>query len=232
MENDKVKKIISLSEKIDKITFKTTYYFDIKKRQMLNYFDKQMLGYYQKILDLIIELAKEENTRDIEIINKKYFLKEDNATSFLQRYMSLLRFYSNLDSRIFEKQINVIEKIQLNLSLTNEFETKNQISLGNCYFQVGKEAVARKIMLEWIKDHPDEEEAYMCMQNWYMDVEPNIHKLAQVIDLAEANNHFLSNDLGYTKVVNFYSQIGDLKNKERYQKIYENWIKRKRMESR
>ena len=81
MINDKVKEIMELNEKIDNIIFKTTSFFDPTKQQELNQYDKKMLDYYQKTLDLIIEIAKEEKTKDIEVIDQKYFQKEENASS-------------------------------------------------------------------------------------------------------------------------------------------------------
>lgn len=48
-----------------------------------------------------------------------------------------------------------------------------------------------------IKNNPDEDESYMCMQNWDMYDKPDINKLATVIDLAEENRHILITDFGY-----------------------------------
>ena len=78
-------------------------------------------------------------------------------------------------------------------------------------------------MLEFIKDNPDEDEAYMCMQNWYMYDQPNIGKLAEVIDLAEKNKHILITDFGYDRLVNYYKDKGDNANYQKYQKLYNKW---------
>lgn len=80
-------------------------------------------------------------------------------------------------------------------------------------------------MLDFIKNNPDEDEAYMCMQNWYMYNKPDINKLAEVIDLAEKNKHILITDFGYDKLVKFYDSMGDIKNKKKYQEIYDKWKK-------
>ena len=82
-------------------------------------------------------------------------------------------------------------------------------------------------LLEFIKKNPDKDEAYMCMQNWYMYDRPNINKLAKVIDLAEENKHILITDFGYDRLVKFYDSIGDIKNKEKYQELYKNWKKKR-----
>ena len=78
-------------------------------------------------------------------------------------------------------------------------------------------------MLEFIKNNPYEDEAYMCMQNWYMYNKPDIDKLAEVIDLAEENKHILITDFGYDRLVEFYDNIGDIKNKQKYQELYDKW---------
>ena len=93
----------------------------------------------------------------------------------------------------------------------------------NCYFNIGDEDKARSLMLEFIKDNPDEDEPYQCMQNWYMYDSPDINKLAEVIDLAEKNGHILCTDFGYDRLVKYYEIIGDIKNQNKYQELYTKW---------
>lgn len=100
---------------------------------------------------------------------------------------------------------------------------KNKIELANCYFHSGDEKKARKLMLSFIKDNPDEDEAYMCMQNWYMYDKPDINRLAEVIDLVEKNKHILFTDFGYDRLVQFYANMGDIKNEQKYKELYEKW---------
>ena len=84
----------------------------------------------------------------------------------IESYISILQFYGNIDRRITKKEIQVISQIQENLTLDDNFEMKNKIELSDCYFHVGDEKKARKLMLDFIKNNPDEDESYMCMQNW------------------------------------------------------------------
>ena len=56
---------------------------------------------------------------------------------------------------------------------------------------------------------------------------PDINKLAEVIDLAEENKHILITDFGYDRLVKFYDSVGDIKNREKYQKFYDNWKKKR-----
>ena len=223
MKDNKVERIIELNRKIDNIIVKATSYFEFGERQKLNDYDRQIVEYYQEILNLIIEIVKKEGIKEIETIDNKYFKVENTASMMIESYMSVLQFYGNIDRCMTKKEIEVINQIQENLKLDNEFETKNKVELANCYFHIGNENKARKLMLDFIKNNPDEDEAYMCMQNWYMYDEPDINKLAEVIDLAEENKHILITDFGYDELVKFYDSIGDIKKKEKYQELYNKW---------
>lgn len=223
MENNKVKEIMKLDRKIGDIVLKTTSYYNPNETQGLNNYDSKVMEFYQRILDLIIEIAKDEKTKDIATIDEKYFIVENTASMMIESYISILQFYGNIDRRITKKEIQVISQIQENLTLDYNFEMKNKIELADCYFNVGDEKNARRLMLDFIKNNPDEDEAYMCMQNWYMYDKPDINKLAEVIDLAEANNHILFTDFGYDRLVEFYDNVGDTKNKQKYQELYDKW---------
>ena len=63
------------------------------------------------------------------------------------------------------------------------------------------------------------------MQNQYIYDSPDINKLAEVIDLAEKNGHILITDFGYDILVKFFDSVGDINNKKKYQKIYDEWKK-------
>ena len=225
MNNSIVSKIFEFDKKIDSIVNKTTSYFEFGKEQKLNYYDKQVLEYYQEILNLIIEIAQKEEIKDIKIIDNKYFKVVNTASMMIESYMSILQFYGSVDRSITRIEIEVIKQIQENLKLDDEFEIKNEIELADCYFHIGDENKARNLILNFIKNNPDEDEAYMCMQNWYMYDQPDINKLAEVIDLAEYNKHILFTDFGYDKLVKFYDRVGDINNKKKYQELYDKWKK-------
>lgn len=227
MKNSMVEKIMELNRKIESITMKTTSYFSFGEKQNLNNYDRQIIEYYQEILNLIIEIAKREEIKNVEIIDNKYFEVVNTASMMIEEYLSILQFYGNIDRNITKREIDVINQIQENLKLDVALEIKNKIELADCYFKTGNENKARKLILEFIKNRPDEDEAYMCMQNWYMYDRPDINKLAEVIDLAEENKHILITDFGYDRLVKFYDSVGDIKNREKYQKFYDNWKKKR-----
>ena len=227
MKNSMVEKIMELNRKIESITMKTTSYFNFGEEQNLNNYDRQAIEYYQEILNLIIEIAKREEIKNVEIIDNKYFEVVNTASMMIEEYLSILQFYGNIDRNITKREIDVINQIQENLKLDVALEIKNKIELADCYFKTGNENKARKLILEFIKNRPDEDEAYMCMQNWYMYDRPDINKLAEVIDLAEENKHILITDFGYDRLVKFYDSVGDIKNREKYQEFYDNWKKKR-----
>lgn len=55
VKDDKIEKIMELNRKIESIVVKTTSYFNFGEKQNLNNYDKQVIEYYQEILNLIIE---------------------------------------------------------------------------------------------------------------------------------------------------------------------------------
>lgn len=223
MEDNLVEKILELNRKIDDIIAKATLYFEFKKERKLNDYDRQIVEYYQEILNLIIQIADKEKTSKIKIIDDKYFKVENTASMMIESYMSVLQFYGDIDRSMIKQEIEVINQIRGKLKLSDELEIENEVELANCYFRMGDENKARKVMLEFIKNNPDEDEAYMCMQNWYMYDKPDIDKLAAVIDLAERNKHILITDFGYAELVKVYGSIGDIKSKEKYQRLYDRW---------
>lgn len=223
MKNSKVEQIVELDRKIGNMIFKTTSYYNLGEIQVLNNYDEKVIEYYQRILDLIVEIAKQENTKDIEIIDRKYFNIVNTASMMIESYIATLQFYGKIDIRSTKKEIEVLYQIQKNLKLDDDLEMKNKIELADCYFHIGDEEKARQLMLDFIKNNPDEDETYMCMQNWYMYDKPDINKLAEVIELAEKNKHILFTDFGYNRLVEFYDGIGDDVNKTKYQKLYDKW---------
>ena len=212
MKNSMVEKIMELNRKIESITMKTTSYFSFGEKQNLNNYDRQIIEYSQEILNLIIEIAKREEIKNVEIIDNKYFEVVNTASMMIEEYLSILQFYGNIDRNITKREIDVINQIQENLKLDDDLEIKNKIELADCYFKTGNENKARKLIL---------------MQNWYMYDRPDINKLAEVIDLAEENKHILITDLGYDRLVKFYDSVGDIKNREKYQEFYDNWKKKR-----
>ena len=176
---------MELNRKIESITMKTTSYFSFGEKQNLNNYDRQIIEYYQEILNLIIEIAKREEIKNVEIIDNKYFEVVNTASMMIEEYLSILQFYGNIDRNITKREIDVINQIQENLKLDDDLEIKNKIELADCYFKTGNENKARKLILEFIKNS------------------------------------------GYDRLVKFYDSVGDFKNKEKYQELYDSWKKKR-----
>ena len=223
MDSRKIERIKQLDREIDNISLQGTGYYEFKGEQELNEYDKKIIKYYGKILDLIIEIVKEENTKEIKVIDNQLKKWENTASQMLESYISVLQFYRNFNKDVIEIEIKALDKIRANLKLDYELETSNAVELADCYFHIEDEEKARSIMLDFIKRNPDEDEPYQCMQNWYMYDSPDINKLAEVIDLAEKNGHILCTDFGYDRLVKYYEIIGDIKNQNKYQELYTKW---------
>lgn len=223
MDNLKIKKIMQLDREIDNIALQGTSYYKFKSEQDLNEYDKKIIKYYGEILNLIIEIAKAKNTKDISVIDIELKNWVNTASQMLESYISVLQFYRQFNQDIIKEEIKELNKIRENLKLGYELEISNVVELADCYFHIGDEDKASSLMLEFIKDNPDEDEPYQCMQNWYMYDSPDINKLAEVIDLAEKNGHILYTDFGYDRLVKYYEMIGDIKNQNKYQELYTKW---------
>ena len=223
MDSKKIKRIMQLDREIDNISLKGTPYYEFKGEQDLNEYDKKIIKYYGEILNLIIEIAKAENTKDIKVIDIMLKNWVNTASQMLESYISVLQFYREFNKYVIKEEIKELNKIRENLKLDYDLETNNAVELADCYFHIGDEDKARSLMLEFIKDNPDEDEPYQCMQNWYMYDSPDINKLAEVIDLAEKNGHILCTDFGYDKLVKYFKNIGDNRKYLKYQELYDKW---------
>lgn len=223
MDSKKIKRIMQLDREIDNISLQGTSYYEFKGEQDLNEYDKKIIKYYGEILNLIIEIAKAENTKDIKVIDIMLKNWVNTASQMLESYISVLQFYREFNKYVIKEEIKELNKIRENLKLDYDLETNNAVELADCYFHIGDEDKARSLMLEFIKDNPDEDEPYQCMQNWYMYDSPDIDKLAEVIDLAEKNGHILCTDFGYDKLVKYFKNIGDNRKYLKYQELYDKW---------
>ncbi len=223
MESKKIERIMQLDREIDNISLQGTPYYEYKGEQDLNEYDKKIIKYYGEILNLIIEIAIEESTKDIKVIDIMLKSWVNTASQMLESYISVLQFYREFNKYVIKEEIKELNKIRENLKLDYDLETNNAVELADCYFHIGDEDKARSLMLEFIKDNPDEDEPYQCMQNWYMYDSPDINKLAEVIDLAEKNGHILCTDFGYDKLVKYFKNIGDNRKYLKYQELYDKW---------
>ncbi len=225
LRNRKIERIMQLNKNIDNISLKGTSYFEFRTEQELNEYDKKIINYYDEILELLIDIAKEEKIQDIKVIDNMFENYENTASQILEDYIEELQFYSQFNMDATKREIVALNKIKDNFKFDFEQEMTNLVDLADCYFRIGNEEKARDLMLEFIKKNPDEDEPYQCMQNWYMYDSPNLDKLAEVIDLAEKNGHVLITDFGYDRLVKYYEMIGDTENQQKYQEFYDKWKK-------
>ena len=221
--NNKVEEIIRLDEQIDSMSLQGTSAYQFGAKQKLSVVDKKILEYYREMLDVIIEILKGKNTKNIKIVDDMLNEYSSSASEMLDDFVELLQYYGELDDEIIKDEIEILSKIDNNIELNRELSQTILIELSDSYFRIGEEEKARKMVLDFIRKNPDEDEPYMCMQNWYIYYEPDFDKLAEVIDLAEENNHMLVTDFGYDELIKHYADSGDIENKEKYEKLYRKW---------
>ena len=115
MKNSMVEKIMELNRKIESITMKTTSYFSFGEKQNLNNYDRQIIEYYQEILNLIIEIAKREEIKNVEIIdlNKDFSKAERIITAQEGRYNFSRKVWVLKDANIYsgnrDKQVKSVD---------------------------------------------------------------------------------------------------------------------------
>ena len=223
---EKIEKIIRLNEKIDSMALNTTSAYSFGTKQNLSVVDKKIVEYYNDMTDIIIGILRENNTKDIVVVDKMTENKI-KPSEMLEDFVDLLQYYSNFNEEFVKEEIDILTKIYENIEFDIELNTEIYTEIADCYFRIGNEEKAREMLLRIIKQNPDEDEPYMCMQNWYLYYKKDYRKLAEVIDLAEENNHILFTDFGYFELINHYKKTGNRELKEKYEKLYEKWKENK-----
>lgn len=221
--DNRIEKIIRLDEQIDNMALQTTsaYMFGIK--QNLSVVDKKILEYYKEMLDVIIDILNENNTKNIKVVDKMLKDYKNSASIMLEDFIEVLQYYSEFNEEIIQEELEILNKIYENIMFNKELNQTVLIELADSYFRVGNEEKAREMLLDYIKQNPNEDEPYLCMQNWYMFYKKDYRKLAEVIDLAEENHHMLITDFGYSELINHYKKIKNRELKEKYEKLYNKW---------
>ena len=221
--DNRIEKIIRLDEQIDNMALQTTsaYMFGIK--QNLSVVDKKILEYYKEMLDVIIGILNENNTKNIKVVDKMLKDYKNSASIMLEDFIEVLQYYSEFNEEIIQEELEILNKIYENIMFNKELNQTVLIELADSYFRVGNEEKAREMLLDYIKQNPNEDEPYLCMQNWYMFYKKDYRKLAEVIDLAEENHHILIADFGYSELINHYKKIKNRELKEKYEKLYNKW---------
>ena len=220
--DDRIEKIIRLNEKIDSIALQTTSAYMFGTKQELSVVDKKIVEYYNEMTDIIIGILKENNTKEINFVDNMSQNKI-KPSEMLEDFVDLLQYYSDFNEEFVSKEIESLTKIYENIEFDRELNIEIYVEIADCYFRIGNEEKAREMLLEFIKKNPDEDEPYMCMQNWYLCYTKNYKKLAEVIDLAEENNHILYTDFGYDELIKHYEKTKEKELKEKYEKLYEKW---------
>ena len=133
MKNNIEEKVMELNRKIENIVMKTTSYFGFGKKQDLNNYDRQLIEYYKEILNLIIEIAKQDGVKSLEIIDNKlkfdilfllaapcfaYFLRDNifNLRAITGVYIIIVLVLFQLTKNVSGEELNsVLEDASRNI---------------------------------------------------------------------------------------------------------------------
>ena len=127
MDTKKVERIMQLDREIDNISLQGTSYYEFKGEQDLNKYDKMIIKYYAEILNLIIEIAKAENTKDIKVIDIMLKNWVNTASQMLESYILVLQFYREFNKDVIKDEIKELNKIRNNLKLDYNLEITNAV---------------------------------------------------------------------------------------------------------
>ena len=226
--DNRIEKIIRLNEKIDDMAMQTTSAYMFGTKQELSIVDKKIVEYYNEITDIIIEILKESRTSNITFVDDMTENKV-KPSEMLEDFIDLLQYYSDFNEEFVSEEIDILTKIYKNIEFDRDLNIEIYTEIADCYFRIGNEEKAREMLFKFIKENPDEDEPYMCMQNWYLYYTKNYRKLAEVIDLAEENNHILYTDFGYDELIKHYDETKEKDLKEKYENLYEKWKKNRNL---
>ena len=219
-EVNEIKKLIDKVEKIDGITGAIEFGNYTKK---LNKNDLEYIKLNEQLVDEIIHLASVSHQHTISKVYCTYFRDDGyNIKEKLDEFLESLNFYSMCDNSINYSLIKYAEKMLNFFEMGNKDIIKYSTYLADAYFDVGEERKANDIITDLINKHPNYDEPYQVMINWYMYKKEDIKKLENIVRKAKSNKHWLvSGSFVYEKILQHYK--GNEEKYSKYEKLYKEW---------
>ena len=102
-------------------------------KQELSVVDKKIVEYYNEMTDIIIEILKENKTKDINVVdnNTKYRIK---PSEMLEDFVDLLQYYSDFNEEFVKEEIEILTKIYENIEFDRELNIEIYTEIADCYF--------------------------------------------------------------------------------------------------
>ena len=131
--DSRIERIIRLNEKIDDMAMQTTQAYMFGTKQELSVVDKKIVEYYNEMTDIIIEILKENKTKDINVVDKntEYRIK---PSEMLEDFVDLLQYYSDFNEEFVKEEIEILTKIYENIEFDRELNIEIYTEIADCYF--------------------------------------------------------------------------------------------------
>lgn len=102
-------------------------------KQELSVVDKKIVEYYNEMTDIIIEILKENKTKDINVVDKntEYRIK---PSEMLEDFVDLLQYYSDFNEEFVKEEIEILTKIYENIEFDRELNIEIYTEIADCYF--------------------------------------------------------------------------------------------------
>lgn len=185
---------------------------------LLDYYEeeKQEAEIYQKLWQLVKSFIKSKNITTED----KYDEKQEEEYYFSNILYRIEKFYYK-NNKKYIKQREEFIKEALEIMKLGENSKEILISgLTENYCDMNKESEAVKLIDEFIKEFPDNENAIITKANIYSNKEkPEYEKAIGILEKALTNNPKYSKHLLYSKIALLYDEYGNEEKANEYQKL-------------
>jgi len=219
---EKLKKIEERIKELKKLKIES--YEDIELNPPTS-LDKKILKLYQEIWKEVLEICKLEKIKDMDKFDKKYPIFQFGLEDFVEDYSNILDYCAQMDDAFLENEIKMLEELMEQFKVEEDIKIENELLIIRDTYLIGKQEQAQKDLEKWMKKHPAESEGYEIKCNWELEKEnPDMEKVAKIIDEAEENNvHILDTDI-YDEVIGYFEKIGNHEMTEYYESLLDSTI--------
>lgn len=171
--------------------------------------DRQKVKKYEEILQEIFKICKEENIKDMEQFNEKY-PSLHGIEDFVEDFLDAVYYTLEYEETYLDLEIKILNEIMECFELNDDLKQEYELTIIRDTHTAGREKVAEKQLDEWIKKHPTIGEGYEIKCDWELEKdEPDMEKIADILNEAEENDTFVDNDYIYEEVIDYAEKIGD-----------------------
>jgi hypothetical protein len=220
-EAREIEKLIDSINKVADITGAIEYG---NNNQKLNRRDSDYIKMNMDLTDKIISLSKVSHQKDINLVNRTYFKANGySIKEYLDMFLESLNFYKLIDSSVSNTLIEFAEKILSVFKMGKKDTVKYTTYLADAYFDVGEDARAIEIIFLLIDMHPNYDEPYQTMINWYLYKKESIDNLEKIVRKAGEKRHRLvGGSFVFERLMERYNNKDEAKY-NRYRKLYDEW---------